>query len=37
MPLIQLYMDRGILVEIDGEQGIEDVQRSILMAVAQSR
>jgi adenylate kinase len=37
MPLIQLYQGRGILVEIDGEQGIEDVQKSILEAVAAGR
>jgi len=37
MPLIQHYRNRGLLVEIDGEQGIEDVRRSILAAVAGKR
>jgi len=32
-PLIDYYGKRGLLVEIDGEQGIEEVQRDILVAV----
>jgi len=29
-PVVQYYRDKGVLVEINGEQSIEDVQKEIL-------
>jgi len=37
MPLVEYYRQRGLLVEVDGRQSIDDVQRDILAAVAQAR
>ena len=36
MPLIAYYRERGLLIEIDGEQPIADVTRSLLRAVDES-
>lgn len=36
MPLIEYYRKRGLLVEVDGEQHIEQVTRSLLKAVGES-
>jgi adenylate kinase len=34
-PLSQYYRDRGLLIEIDGEQPVEDVTESMLAAIGQ--
>jgi len=36
-PLIDFFKQRGILVEIDGEQSVEDVRSALLAAVARVR
>ncbi len=34
-PLIEYYRDKGLLVEVDGEQSIEDVQSALETAIAE--
>jgi len=34
-PLIEYYRDKGLLVEVDGEQSIEDVQSALEAAIAE--
>lgn len=36
MPLVAHYAERGLLVEIDGEQPIADVTRALMQAVSES-
>jgi adenylate kinase len=35
-PLLDYYRQRGLLVEVDGQQPIEDVQAALLAAIAQA-